>query len=120
MLNVFCLLLGDAGDRRDRYNLLLVRNEVAGKDLNEVLCRSYNRRHIQTYMDCTSKQPLLFDLITRQAEGKERADDWNGFDQSLRNSPSTGPDYSVFHSCHLLSDQTTNGDPLPTLNGFGR
>jgi len=54
-------------------------------------------------MNSPRQEPFLLDLLTSQAKGKDGADDRNGLNQSLRNSPSTGSDNSAFNCCHLHS-----------------
>ena len=45
-------------------------------------------------------QTLLLDLVTREANGKERSDDGNRFDEAFGYAPSTGPDNSAFNRSH--------------------
>lgn len=83
-------------------SLGLVRNQVAGKDLDHVFRCSYDGSHVESDVDRALQQPLLADLITSQPNSEERSDDGNGLDESFCETPTTSPDNSAFYTSRHL------------------
>ncbi len=52
-------------------SLGFVRNEVAGEEFDHALCGSHHGRHVKADVDRARQQPLLLDLVARQAHSKE-------------------------------------------------
>src|SRR6185503_13051793 len=69
------------------FAVSFVRDEVAGEDFDDALGGAYDRNYVETHVRRAGYQTFLFDLVTGKAERKDRPDDRNRLDESLREAP---------------------------------
>ena len=74
-----------------------IRDEIAGEDLEYVLGSAHHRNYVKTYVGHAGYQALPPDLVAGEADGEDRPDEGNRFDEALRDAPPTCSDYSSFH-----------------------
>lgn len=95
---------------------VLIGDQIAGENLDDVLCRAQYWCDVQADMDHSSHQTFFLYFVACQAYRENCPDYGNRLDYSLDQAPAASPQHPAFQSrCHKRSILVGDDAKVPAL-----